>query len=461
MPHRQPDFRRPPDQSRTGCLQGLPHRFCRSATALARFDLVSFSLHFDWESTRSCRPELAHTFSYLQIRQGQTCLTRVFSTRTNGLREGIFVPLFPIAEWAIRNWWFLWEDWHPHRFPEAHQLSSASEGYALPRLELRSSESRVKLTWQKYRHDFASLEFLEGGEAYAEKVEVQEQFSRLIESVLDRLASAGFSDDNLLREWQAIQSVERNQEEQEFCSIAARLGLDPFALEPAQASMLEDLATDLPWSLLSEIAAHSRSSEFRIDVQSVRHFIQAAAGEASPAIPWSRFRSKEQSSNLSPAHQGYLAARQLRQDLGLTGPIPKLEHLLSESLGTGAVQPLVLPNRLVSAVALNSLGGPVFGLQSVSRDDQKRFRLARAMGSYFLTGQSAVVGEGNSEQQQLNRAFAAEFLAPAADLAQLISVSDDFVSSSQISDLSDTFGVSTELIARQIENHSLGIVLPA
>lgn len=422
---------------------------------------MSFRLHFDWESTRSTRPELAHTFAYLQIWQAQTCITRVFSTRTSGLREGIFVPLYPIAEWAIRNWWFLWEDWHPHRLPESHNLSSAAEGYALPRLEFRSSESRTKLVWQKYLQQFAGIEFLEAGEAYAAKAEVQDQFCRLVESVLARLDSCGIPDAELSQEWKAIQSVENNLEEHQFCSLAARLGLDPFALEPAQSSMLEELPTDLPWSLVSEVANHCRWSDLAASIHSLREFIQASASESNPGKPWAATPSNDFGFSLSPAHQGYQAARQLRGKLGLAGPIPRLESLLSESLDTGPVQQLVLPDRLVSAVALNSAGGPVFGLQPAIRADQRRFRLARAMGSYFFTGQAGVVGEGNSEQQQRNRAFAAEFLAPAADLAKILSSSDDFISSSQIDELSDRFGVSTELIVRQIENHSLGVVLPA
>ena len=52
-------------------------------------------------------PELRATWASLRIRAGKTAITRVFDGRSRTVREEIFVPIYPLAEWLATNWWFL------------------------------------------------------------------------------------------------------------------------------------------------------------------------------------------------------------------------------------------------------------------------------------------------------------------------------------------------------------------
>ena len=61
-----------------------------------------------------------------------------------------------------------------------------------------------------------------------------------------------------------------------------------------------------------------------------------------------------------------------------------------------------------------------------------------------------------TDRQAQSRAFAAEFLAPAASLRDRITAKR--VPSEQIDDLGREFRVSTELIRRQIQNHDLAAI---
>ena len=88
-----------------------------------------------------------------------------------------------------------------------------------------------------------------------------------------------------------------------------------------------------------------------------------------------------------------------------------------------------------------------------------RFLIARALGEYL--GRSAP-GTGlltslSTDSQAHSRAFAAEFLAPAAALRRRLP--GNSVEPERADDLAREFGVSSELIRRQIQNHGLATVV--
>jgi hypothetical protein len=63
------------------------------------------------------------------------------------VRFGIYVPLFPVAEWMVSNWFFLWDEWRSDAPRDRHNLLTAREGFALPDLTFRPTESHMELTW--------------------------------------------------------------------------------------------------------------------------------------------------------------------------------------------------------------------------------------------------------------------------------------------------------------------------
>ena len=95
--------------------------------------------------------ELAATFARVQIRVGESILTRAFDHETNAVRDFVLVPLYPLAEWLASNWWTLiHESENPasrrhHGFHGRHCLGAEREGYAFPRLELVSWGARTRI----------------------------------------------------------------------------------------------------------------------------------------------------------------------------------------------------------------------------------------------------------------------------------------------------------------------------
>jgi hypothetical protein len=82
----------------------------------------------------------------------------------------------------------------------------------------------VRLLWRadEETRDDRLIRYLSSGEALVDSTEVQRTLAGIVESVLGRLAEQGVTGTALEGEWQAIQSVDRD--EAVYCVAAARLG---------------------------------------------------------------------------------------------------------------------------------------------------------------------------------------------------------------------------------------------
>jgi Zn-dependent peptidase ImmA (M78 family) len=100
---------------------------------------------------------------------------------------------------------------------------------------------------------------------------------------------------------------------------------------------------------------------------------------------------------------------------------------------------------------------------SGAHENTKRFAYARALYEYLASSgnEAALASRAVTNRQAVNRAFAAELLAPAEGVRRELfgSAKSDThtrtVGEEDISELADHFGVSTIVIERQIENHGL------
>ena len=87
----------------------------------------------------------------------------------------------------------------------------------------------------------------------------------------------------------------------------------------------------------------------------------------------------------------------------------------------------------------------------------KRFHFCRALAEVLASPDTdMLLTKANSERQQRNRAFAAEFLAPSSGLQERIS--GQTVNGDQIDELADEFGVSSRVIEHQVQNHRVAQV---
>lgn len=427
------------------------------------------SFDIQWEAPRGVNgPELAATWATLRIRAGDSVVTQVFDSQDNRPREHLRVPVYPLAEWIATNWWFLNHEFlNPVKegdaeFHRRHSLSSGREGYAYPDLEVISSGERTNIIWKKKASPWSNVKFTDAGSIWLEKNEFQEACVGLIQVVIERLESMNLDDTLLHHEWAAIRTAD--EEESAFCAAAAGLGWDPFAIDDTQREQVI-LTADRLGDLIDE--AIPALDATLLDSSALA--IETAAGEAKrhslELLGIQDLMSHSQSevtAGVSPWDQGYRLARRLRQVRGLDNePLPdmcRIADALSEDVQSiesvmSPIDSLARAPLIEGLITRNDNHAPAFAFQPFS-DERKRFHFCRALAEVLTAPHSdSLITKARSGRQRRNRAFAAEFLAPAAALAN--SVSSPFVDANDIEDMAETFGVSTYVIDHQISNHGI------
>jgi hypothetical protein len=191
---------------------------------------------FDWQDPAGARGnELRATWASLTILVDNNPVTESQDRRTKSVRAGIFLPLFPLAEWIADNWWFLQsESERPDTgksrdFDRRHNLRWAREGFVLPSLRFVTLGEHVEAQWQSLDIPDAGIRFLASGHAVLSRSAFEATLRDFVNAVVARLDDMELPGTTLHEQWLAIQNAD--SDEHEFCHAAARLGTDPYAVD--------------------------------------------------------------------------------------------------------------------------------------------------------------------------------------------------------------------------------------
>ena len=411
--------------------------------------------------------ELAATFASLRIDVCGQSVTRVFDRRASTVRDSVYVPLYPFAEWLVSNWWFLaYEFENPTKngdpeFAHRHALGTNTEGYAFPDLVAVSADSRTRLTWGNATSPWNKIVFLSRGQASVDKEEFRNVCAALIDRVVRRLTAYNIHDTFLQEEWIAIQGAD--DEESSFCETAAGLGWDPYALDEVKRTQVLQLAEELG-HLCSEAVPVMDTLAPLKDSAAIASALESARPNS---LQLQRLRPLIDESLSLADHQGhpwklgYSLAQRARGLLGLDGQPVRTMRLLAEALGedvehaTRPIPSLEMVRLIDGVVTSGEHNGVSFGLGKTG-ENRLRFLFCRALAEAIVTKSDSLITRGHTVRQQCNRAFAAEFLAPSFSLRPRIS--RRIVDGEEVDDLAEEFGVSTQVIEHQIENHGIAQV---
>ena len=438
--------------------------------------MPQLSFETDWVEAEGINgPELSATWASLRIRADDATITRVLDTRAQTVRDFVYVPLYPLAEWLATNWWFLtYEFGNPTKesdpaFYRRHALGPNREGYAFPALEVVSSGARTHLAWKCDPCPWTKIEFLAQGEIWIESSEIRESCADLVERVIRRLASLGVDGTLLQEEWKAVQTAD--EEEYQFCKTAAGLGWDPYALDDVRRDWVLLLAKKLG-DVLDEAVPALDTNDYK-DWFAINDTIDTIEeAKRFNSLPLERIRSFRDEARLdttmegAPWSVGYDCARRLRRTLGLDGePLPTIPHLAEalgedvESIKKVTTQGVAFggwPALVDGVITRSDDESPAFAFRRLG-DHSRRFHFCRALAEVLLSpGSDALLTRAYSERQQRNRAFAAEFLAPSSGLKER--VSRPILDGEDIDELAAEFGVSSRVVEHQVKNHSIARV---
>lgn len=384
----------------------------------------------------------ARTMARLAWSVGAHVITRVYDRVTRSERHGIRVPLYPLAQWLVANWWaILYEPWpFESSVPEPggavpanvrewlfrHCVRTATPGFAGPFTCIHSQGRKVEVVSRadpEGRYLATPVEFVGASEATGEREAVRGALAQIIEAVLVRLE--GLLEprvDALRADWRAICGA--NAHEAAFCRAAGRLGLDPFDIAgwpPEVRTWFEQaddgaLDSDFMADLLEAPDPSPRKPAQHVALaRVVQRYGLGGAGQLFG----------HQSDAPTAFQEGYDGATWIRSQLTL-GDDRRLDDLGGASevaCGRSIVhEQAPLPEGRVLAVAgWRSQADPVVVTRSLGAAPARRFLEARAL-HLSLRGAAhgpRLVTDARTWDQRASRAFGAELLAPRAGVAAL------------------------------------------
>ena len=372
--------------------------------------------------------------------------------------ERIAVSVYPVAEQIALSWWSLFGA----RDAEL-RLVDGRCGYAIPDVRLKFDGADFSVVCLPRRYENAPVWFFRNETELLTRREAEHALSGFIVEVIERLDTKQVEECGLQLRWERIQRSRADVEEAAFCEAAGAQDLDPYDISEAEASFMEEAGAFFAGEPLMELLSGLRSPRSAPRDRPPTETLEwIRAAESRPrhksrlpvveGLMGALAGCRETRRGERPWARGYRCARAARRALNI-GPAERFT-----SVGALATR-LDAPSF--------SAAGFVPGIRAVvqSTDDSLRvhlrapgskhshpnqlFTLGRAVGDALANPpaeRSAVNDLHGASRQAAGRAFAAEFLAP---VAEVMSMREDRLDASAIA---DEFGVSEEVIERQIEN---------
>ncbi len=441
---------------------------------------ASLSIKCEWiDQPAASDPLERRTWADLRFFVAGRAMTRVWDRQSHAERTSIFVPVFPIVRWIVRNWWILlyeacrWEDVPaPDKFllPEQrlwlsrHSVRTAESGLLLPRLCVFSDGQQVCLDATPdppNAYPLMPAEFTESQRFWLPREAVADGLREFVRTALERIEDTV---DPLARRlfdnWNAI--IHADPQEAEFCQAAGRLGRDPYLSHQWKPALVEFLESGFGADANRPLAGD---------------FLDALEGETDPTPIWQWLQSAHDKFGVGdappsyqaflvndrpPATTAYRLARELRDRLGV-GPARLVQ--VGESAAALGARPLVLaPSNHLTARDVKAVVGWTRGSQPIvvgpapARSGNRRFLEARALflAIYQCQGGPRLVSSAHTWSQKASRAFAAELLAPQSEILQRWTDGDR--SSPLIQSLANEYEVSDKVIEYQLQNAGAAVL---
>jgi hypothetical protein len=418
------------------------------------------------------------TSAIFKVSVERDTITHVWDRIDKKERPHIFVPVLPIAEWIVENWWCLLnEPCRSQHVPigpsvkwnlpwvKRHNLRSADSSLSLPNLYLYNDGKYICMQWlldcETSRPNMPT-DFIEYGIYYLSRSEAIESLRSIVLSVLDRIdqySSARI--DELKRHWSAIESS--SKEESDFCVVAGRMGLNPYDLNETT----------------EEIARAIMEIESDPDIPYVRDLTEATPPDAiTDQWAWVRNANNELDLNCMPINvredislpdrgeyqksysYGHMLARAFRGKLNIPETAAIEDILQTARQLVGRPMNYVSRNHVSQHVIRGIVGwsneevvmaGPDIGLAN------NRFFQARALFHSICSCDVSqrLLTKAFTWEQGAGRGFAAEFLAPQPALVRRVKVQPD---QELVETLASEYRVNVMVIANQLKNAGFDVV---
>lgn len=418
--------------------------------------------NFEWiDVPGRAEADVAETMARLEIRIGGRIVTRVIDKRGRSVRDGIITPLAPIAEWIAANWWALLEECKQttrsiEEFESRHKLRRAERGFPLPDLEINTEGESSICEWNSRRTEFGTVDFLGHDSVRVPRADLRDTLWAFVEAVVARLNDRHVVETTLYDLWNSVRGTA--PEEEPFCRLAGRLGLDPYGIDDVLATQLDEMDSKFPSNIRDEFAAAVPAgnlaggiSWIEAGLDKLRSMNGSTASRPRPVLSLPQVSLPDP----TPWSDGYRLAQVFRETVGQPSDSGKFDF--AQVVDEQGMVPCCENPAGLDAVVRSRSGGLLVYTRA-RRPETRQFLLARALFASCESHQleETLLTTASTAWQQQSRAFAAELLVPSNYLRKTIR--RDTVDSEDIGDLAAELGVSTWVVERQIENHGIARV---
>jgi hypothetical protein len=410
------------------------------------------------------------TMCNLTIKIGATTVTSYVGQHQPD-SEFLQIPVYDLAEWIAENWWALL--YEPHKseqiaefernadYSTRHSFLAAQHGFILPRVFLVPTGENIDLFASKHVSPFSDVKFINNAHAILPRRVVQSELRGFVSAVVQRLAEQNKSETDLQIFWDLIERT--SDDELIFCQLMGALGLSPYEenkhIEPALANIVETLGEQLAM----DICLAATQEDFGTTVSLASRAV--AIARASSVFKLSKlleFSPVAENFSLPAWRRGVQSANRVRERLNISENDPnggtKFLDILGIDTKTVSKDPSLDNDLLpVTAAIVRNDETARAGLTQY-RETQRRFAASRAVYAAWTTGTSSaarLLTQSVTRDQQANRAFAAEMMAPKALLRRRATRSR--LSYHEIQDLAEELAIGADVVRNQAVNNGLQV----
>jgi hypothetical protein len=424
---------------------------------------MSNSLRFDpqWTTAERGMPEERATMADLSICVRDHIVTRCEDGWARSIRDRIRVSCYPLATWIASSWWRLLAeadstdpapraDWGM-----AHRMAAAGGGYLWPRLQLHSDGAFVEVSAKPSQPSPAEpLRFVASVRESLPVTEVERGLAEFVSTVVARLHAADIVDSELQHIWSDVEAERCDASLRKHRQLEAMFGFDADCMGDAIGADVAKLRAELGEAATVEIAAGGSAAAKRLDAHDYLQDITRALRSVGTTASFDPRLTTNHGLAMAgqPWQLGTELARRTRKSLDAdAGPLPTA--MLQEWLGLGKS---AKPRPTGSALAMaRRTGSSTILFCRKNHPQARRFELARFLADHLIapkTEAGLVQSEATTVRQKVQRAFAAELLAPFHDVRAALA--GDFTRHA-IESVSADFDVSTYVVTSQLVNNQM------
>lgn len=435
-------------------------------------------LNIEWEAVPlEGDPLECRSWARLVWSAGSTVLTRVYDRTGRSERDGIYVPLFPLARWIVTHWWsLLYEPWpfsEPIPQPGAatddevrawlrrHCARAALPGFASPFACLFSQGVDLAIVSRadpRTAYPQTGVAFTETAEETGDREDVKRGLAEFVGGVLGHLD--GFDDPRVTAmraDWQAICAA--TPAEAEFCRAAGRLGLDPHDADRWPAELLQWFESSPSGALDSPLVADLLETPDPAPSKPAQHHTLAGIVQTLGLGPAAHDHGPSPASRTAFG-AGYSLAAWIRREMQLSDDLrlDDLDRASEAACGRALVVRDASPipeGRVLALVGWRTDPSPIAAIRGSGSSPSRSFLRSRAlyMAMRTTTRGPRLVTDARTWDQRASRAFAAELLAPRAGVRlRFDSAVRRFGRDEAELHVADHYGVSPMIIRHQLDN---------